>query len=110
MLMADRYAELQRATRVRERALFPLQRCPSELEIQARGLNDRVVIAERLPLLEVHGAPVYVYRRRDHGSPAIPVLADLDLADRPARGRVRALPSGAGGVPGRAVPRAVPFG
>ena len=36
MLMADRYAELQRATRVRERALFPLARCPSELEIQAR--------------------------------------------------------------------------
>src|SRR5205085_10409787 len=69
-----------------------------ELEIQARGLNDRVVIAERLPLLEVHGAPVYVYRRRDHGSPAIPVLAELDLAYRPARGRVRALPSGAGGV------------
>jgi len=36
MLMAERYADLQRAARVRERSLFPLQRCPSELEIQAR--------------------------------------------------------------------------
>jgi hypothetical protein len=36
MLIADRYRDLQRATRVRERSLFPLQRCPSELEIQAR--------------------------------------------------------------------------
>ncbi len=36
MLMADRYAELQRKTRVRERALFPLRRSPTELEIQAR--------------------------------------------------------------------------
>ena len=36
MLLADRYAELHETTRVRERALFPPQRIPSELELQAR--------------------------------------------------------------------------
>ena len=36
MLLADRYAELRETTRVRERALFPSQRIPSELELQAR--------------------------------------------------------------------------
>jgi hypothetical protein len=33
---ADRYAEMLASARVRERALFPLQRVPSELELQAR--------------------------------------------------------------------------
>ena len=32
----DRYAEMRVAARVRERALFPAQRIPSELELQAR--------------------------------------------------------------------------
>src|SRR5437016_8959369 len=36
MLLADRYAELRETTRIRERALFPPQRIPSELELQAR--------------------------------------------------------------------------
>src|SRR5437867_5409617 len=36
MLLADRYAELRETTRVRERALFPPQRTPTELELQAR--------------------------------------------------------------------------
>ena len=36
MLLADRYAELHETTRVRERTLFPPQRIPSELELQAR--------------------------------------------------------------------------
>ena len=36
MLLMDRYAELGGAPRVRERTLFPVQRCPDELEIQAR--------------------------------------------------------------------------
>jgi uncharacterized protein DUF2851 len=36
MLFLDCYAELQRSARVKERALFPLPRCPGELEIQAR--------------------------------------------------------------------------
>ena len=36
MLLADRYAELRETTRVRERTLFPPQRIPSELELQAR--------------------------------------------------------------------------
>jgi hypothetical protein len=36
MLLADRYAELRETTRVRERVLFPPQRIPSELELQAR--------------------------------------------------------------------------
>jgi hypothetical protein len=36
MLLADRYAELLDTPRVRERALFPPQRIPSELELQAR--------------------------------------------------------------------------
>ena len=36
MLLADRYAELRETTRVREHALFPSQRIPSELELQAR--------------------------------------------------------------------------
>ncbi|HCP91941.1 MAG TPA: hypothetical protein DIT76_07855, partial [Spartobacteria bacterium] len=33
---ANRYAEMRVAARVRERALFPWQRIPSELELQAR--------------------------------------------------------------------------
>jgi hypothetical protein len=36
MLLADRYADLLETPRVRERALFPPQRIPSELELQAR--------------------------------------------------------------------------
>lgn len=36
MLLADRYAELRDLARVHERALFPPQRMPSELELQAR--------------------------------------------------------------------------
>ena len=36
MLLADRYAELRDSARVHERALFPAQRTPSELELQAR--------------------------------------------------------------------------
>ena len=36
MLLADRYAELRDSARVHERALFPPQRTPSELELQAR--------------------------------------------------------------------------
>ena len=36
MLLADRYAELRSSARVHERALFPSQRTPSELELQAR--------------------------------------------------------------------------
>ncbi len=36
MLLADRYAELRDSARVHERALFPSQRTPSELELQAR--------------------------------------------------------------------------
>jgi hypothetical protein len=36
MLLADRYAELRVSARVHEQALFPSQRTPSELELQAR--------------------------------------------------------------------------
>jgi Protein of unknown function (DUF2851) len=36
MLVADRYAELRDSARVHERTLFPSQRTPSELELQAR--------------------------------------------------------------------------
>jgi hypothetical protein len=36
MLSADRYAQLHETTWVRERTLFPPQRIPSELELQAR--------------------------------------------------------------------------
>jgi hypothetical protein len=36
MLLADRYAELRASARVHEQALFPSQRTPSELELQAR--------------------------------------------------------------------------
>ncbi|PYK06858.1 MAG: hypothetical protein DME66_03275 [Verrucomicrobia bacterium] len=36
MFLGDRYAELHETTRVRERTLFPPQRIPSELELQAR--------------------------------------------------------------------------
>ena len=34
--LADRYAAMRNVARVRERALFPVQRTPSELELQAR--------------------------------------------------------------------------
>lgn len=36
MPLADRYAELRDSARVQERVLFPAQRTPSELELQAR--------------------------------------------------------------------------
>ena len=36
MLLVDRYAELRDSARIHERALFPPQRTPSELELQAR--------------------------------------------------------------------------
>jgi Protein of unknown function (DUF2851) len=36
MLLLDRYAELRDSARVHERALFPTQRTPGELELQAR--------------------------------------------------------------------------
>ena len=53
-----------------------------ELERERGVLHDHVVVAERVPLLELHRAAVYVYRRarNDHGDAAI---------GRPARGSVR---------------------
>jgi hypothetical protein len=39
MLLADRYAEMRDSTRVHERTLFPPQRNPSELELQARCID-----------------------------------------------------------------------
>ena len=36
MLLAERYAQIRDSARVRERTLFPPQRIPSELELQAR--------------------------------------------------------------------------
>src|SRR5437868_14908787 len=36
MLLAERYAQIRDSARVREQALFPSQRIPSELELQAR--------------------------------------------------------------------------
>ena len=36
MNIADRYAEMREVARVRERALFPAEKIPSELELQAR--------------------------------------------------------------------------
>src|SRR6266849_5670300 len=36
LLLAERYAQIRDSARVRERTLFPPQRIPSELELQAR--------------------------------------------------------------------------
>ncbi len=56
MLMADRYADLQGTRRVRERSLFPLQRTPTELEIQARwyaGEFGRVFVSTTGDKIEI---------------------------------------------------------
>src|SRR5437879_205177 len=58
MLLADRYAELRVPARVRDRALFPSQRIPSELEVQARwfagefGTNFVSISGEKIEIVQ----------------------------------------------------------
>jgi len=58
MLLADRYAELRDSARVHERALFPPQRTPTELELQARwfagdfGRRFRSVSGEEVEIVQ----------------------------------------------------------
>src|SRR5438445_11187739 len=58
MLSADRYADLLETPRVRERALFPPQRIPSELELQARwfagefGANFVSASGEKIDIIQ----------------------------------------------------------
>ncbi len=94
MLLADRYAELQSPLRVRERMLFQVQRCPSELEIQARwyaGEFGRQFTSTTGQKIEI--AQFGVWNReagpdfrdvaiRIDGAPAIKGCIELDLTDR----------------------------
>jgi hypothetical protein len=54
----ERYAEMRAASRVRERALFPAQRIPSELELQARwfagdfGKNFASTTGEKIEVVQ----------------------------------------------------------
>ncbi len=82
-----------------------------QLERELCRLHDHVVVAERVPLLELHRAAVYVYRRARNGQRGCkpgperrPSLAALAAG----RGRAR-VAGGAGGVDRRAVPGAVPL-
>jgi Protein of unknown function (DUF2851) len=58
MFLADRYADLLETPRVRERALFPPQRIPSELELQARwfagefGANFVSASGEKIDIIQ----------------------------------------------------------
>ncbi|PZR70605.1 MAG: hypothetical protein DLM73_17385 [Chthoniobacterales bacterium] len=58
MRLADRYSELRNSARVRERGLFPPQRNPSELELQARwfagdfGRRFRSVAGEEVDIVQ----------------------------------------------------------
>lgn len=58
MQPADRYAELRASARVHERALFPAERTPSELELQARwfagdfGRRFRSVSGENVEIVQ----------------------------------------------------------
>src|ERR1700757_4397110 len=94
MLLLDRYAELQRSPRVRERMLFEVARCPDELEIQARwyaGEFGRQFVSTTGQKIEI--AQFGIWNReagpdfrdaaiRIDGGAAVTGCIELDLTDR----------------------------
>jgi hypothetical protein len=94
MQLASRYSELRDFARVHERALFPAQRTPSELELQARwfagdfGRNFTSVTGERVDIIQFgtwnrEAGPDFsdVVIRINDGDPLRGTI-EFDLADR----------------------------
>jgi uncharacterized protein DUF2851 len=94
MLPAGRYSELRDSARVRERALFPLLRTPSELELQARWFagdfgrrftsitGDQVEIVQFGTRNREAGPDFSDAAIRINGSDPIRGTIEFDLADR----------------------------
>jgi len=94
MLLADRYAELRETTRIRERALFPPQRIPSELELQARwfagdfGKHFVTTTADKIDIVQFGtwnreaGPDFRDAAIRVNGSEPIRGCIELDVIDR----------------------------
>ncbi|MCA1658462.1 MAG: DUF2851 family protein, partial [Verrucomicrobiaceae bacterium] len=94
MQLASRYSELRDSARVHERALFPAQRTPSELELQARwfagdfGRKFRSVAGDDVEIVQFgtwnrEAGPDFsdaVVRLND--GEAIRGTIEFDLADR----------------------------
>jgi hypothetical protein len=94
MFLADRYADLLDTPRVRERALFPPQRIPSELELQARwfagefGANFVSASGEKIDIIQFGtwnreaGPDFRDAAIRIDGSEPIRGCIEIDLMDR----------------------------
>src|SRR5438552_12546130 len=94
MLLADRYAELRETTRIRERAPFPPQRIPSELELQARwfagdfGKHFVTTTADKIDIVQFGtwnreaGPDFRDAAIRVNGSEPIRGCIELDVIDR----------------------------
>src|SRR5438067_5599214 len=94
MLLANRYAELRETTRVRERTLFPPQRIPSELELQARwfagdfGKHFVTTTADKIDIVQFGtwnreaGPDFRDAAIRVNGSEPIRGCIELDVIDR----------------------------
>src|SRR5881396_1187832 len=94
MLLANRYAELRETTRVRERTLFPPQRIPSELELQARwfagdfGKHFVTTTADKIDIVQFgtwnrEAGPDFRHAAiRVNGSEPIRGCIELDVIDR----------------------------
>jgi Protein of unknown function (DUF2851) len=94
MLLADRYAELHRATRVRERSLFLPQQFPSELELQARwfagdfGKHFVTTTADKIDIVQFGtwnreaGPDFRDVAIRVNGSEPVHGCIEIDLTDR----------------------------
>lgn len=94
MQLASRYSELRESARIRERALFPLLRAPSELELQSRwfagdfGREFTAVSGEQIEIVQFGvwnreaGPDFSDAAIRINGSAPIRGTIEFDLADR----------------------------
>ena len=94
MQLASRYSELRDSARVHERALFPAQRTPSELELQARwfagdfGRRFRSVTGDEIEIVQFGtwnreaGPDFSDAVIRLNGGDAVRGAIEFDLADR----------------------------
>jgi hypothetical protein len=94
MLLADSYVRLRETPRVRERALFPVERTPTELEIQARWFSgefgatfvstagDQVEIVQPGSWNREAGPDFRDAAIRLNGGKAITGCIEIDLTDR----------------------------
>jgi uncharacterized protein DUF2851 len=94
MLLANRYAELHKTTRVRESALFLPQRIPSELELQARwfagdfGKHFVTTTADKIDIVQFGtwnreaGPDFRDAAIRINGSEPVRGCIEIDLTDR----------------------------